>query len=138
MNFLPGIVEGLTNSILGALRFRGGQQRVRKFIRQYIIAPNLHRLHEPEIALKCAEKIMVACYGSNDASLLSAIAWNLLQATLFKEKTQLLADTILLHASNMQKYCKVVEDGDDLVHKFTEGRSDMEDFIVMLLSTIGG
>lgn len=138
MNWISGAVEGIANVLLGAIRFRGQQQKVRKFIRQYIIAPNIDRLHEPEIALKCAKKIVVACYGSDTANLLSALAWAMLENTLFKDKIQLMADTIVLHSANMREYCKVVEDRDDLTHKFTDGKRDMERFIIMLISIIGG
>lgn len=138
MSIIASITQGLSTTILSALKYRGDQQKIRKFIREQIIGPRVAELHKPEVAKDVASKMFASVYGADQANLIAGIAWILMEKTIFVAKIDLIADVIMRQAPNIQKYTRVVEDQDDFVFKFVEGQSDIEDFIVSLLSIIGG
>lgn len=139
---MASLVKGALEGLFHVFKYRGNVQKVRKFIRQHVLAPRIHdrTLHKREVAVEVANEMLAAAYQSHQgaASLISGAAWWLLKKTQFQDKIDLIADVLQRQAENLYEFTEVRLDRDDLAYKFDAGKDDVEKFIKRLLSIIGG
>jgi hypothetical protein len=136
---LAAIAQGITQGVANIIKYRGDVQKARRFVRRRLIAPRLYQLHRKEIAVEVANDIVDYMFGSGgDASILTGLAWFILDKTIFVAKRRLVVDMIMRYAVQLQTETVAELDEDDLTHKFTKGRKPMEKFVKSLLTIVGG